>query len=139
MFKRAALTIFLTLCAGGAHAGFSLVCDEKDQLDDILRTNQQGGFSAAREKFLAYIALRNDHDEPTCELSERPDPAKVGQIVSRFDGVEFLPRQIHDVVIVEIKVGDRFVYGTVNRFVAPQESMIESVTTASGIDTAGVQ
>ena len=139
MIKRAALAIFLTLCGGGAQAAFSLVCDEKDQLDDILRTNQQGGFSAAREKFMAYIALRNDHDEPTCELSERPDPSKVGQIVSRFDGVEFLPKQVHDVVIVEIKVGDRFVYGTINRFVAPQESMIESVTTASGIDTAGVQ
>ncbi len=132
MWKRSALTIFLSLCAGGAQAGFSLVCDEKAQLEDILRTNQQDGFGAAREKFLAYIALRNEHEEPTCELSERPDPARVGEVVSRFEGVEFLPEQIHDVVIVEIKVGEHFVYGTINKFVGPKSSVAESFASASG-------
>jgi len=121
MFKTASLTALLLICAGNAHASFSLVCDEKAQLDEILSANQDKGFDAAREKFLAFVDLRNEHGDPTCELSEPPQPERVGQVVSHYESIEFLPEQLHDVIVVEIRVGEHFVFGTINRFVGEKD------------------
>jgi hypothetical protein len=116
----------LTLLGGAtaARADFSLICDEKAQVEDILRTDSEKGFDVAKDKFRAYIALRNERNEPTCEMSEPLQPTAVGAVVSHFESIEFLPAQLHDVVIVEIRVGERSVNGTINRFVAPKAAEV---------------
>ena len=124
MWKQATLTAFLVLSGGAARADFSLVCDEKAQVLDVLQTTRDKGFEAAKEKFRAYIALKNEQDQPSCELSEALEPASVGDVVARFDEIEFLPDELHDVVIVEIRVGDHSVFGTINRYVAPKAAQV---------------
>jgi hypothetical protein len=40
------------------------------------------------------------------------------RVVARYDAVEFLPAQIHDVLVVEFQVGERVLFATLNRFVS---------------------
>ncbi len=120
MWTRTTICGLALLCASAARADFSLICDEKSQVEDILRTDSEKGFVVAKDKFRAYLALRDERNEPTCELSDPLQPASVGEVVARFESIEFLPEQLHDVVIVEIRVGERSVFGTINRFVAPK-------------------
>ncbi len=120
MWKRTALTAILALSCGAARAEFSIICDEKAQVEDILDTTRNKGFEQATSKFRAYLALRDERNEPTCEVGKVPHPAKIGPVVAHFKGIEFLPEQLHDVLIVEVRVGERTLYGTLNQFVAPK-------------------
>lgn len=101
-----------------ARADISIVCDEQAQVEDILNTTRNHGFQEATQKLRAYSGLRDEHNEPTCEVSRAPHPAKVGAVVAQFKSIEFLPDQLHDVLIVEIRVGERTLYGTLNTFIA---------------------
>jgi len=120
MIRLAVLAALLTVAASAARADFSIVCDEKSQLDDILRTIQDKGFAVAKDKFHAYMDLIDDRQEPTCEATAAPLPAKIGDVVSRFPTIEFLPEELHDVVVVEIKGGEHPAFATLNRYVAPK-------------------
>lgn len=121
MWTRAAIVGFLTLCGGGARADFSLICDEQSQLEDVLRTDQASGFEEATTKFKAYIALKDERDEATCGLGRPPHPAKVGKVVASFESIEFMPGELHDVLVVELHMGGRVLYGTINRFVSEKK------------------
>jgi hypothetical protein len=120
MMTRWALAGLALTFAGAARAegGFSLICDEKVQLEDVLRTTREHGFQEASLKFRAYQALRDERNEPTCEVAAPPDPGAVGRVVARYDAVEFLPAQIHNVLVVEFQVGERVLFATLNRFVS---------------------
>jgi hypothetical protein len=121
----ASTALFCSLSFGlAAHADFSLVCDERSQLQDILNTAKAKGHKVAIEKFQAYAALRNEKNEPTCEVSTVPNPATVDHVVSQFDSVEFLPAQLHDVLIVEFHAGERTLYATLNHFLAPKPAEV---------------
>ncbi len=120
MLTRWALAGLVMTLAGAARAegGFSLICDEKAQIEDVLRTTREHGFQEASLKFRAYQALRDERNEPTCEVSAAPDPDSVGRVVARYDAVEFLPAQIHNVLVVELQVSGRVLFATLNRFVS---------------------
>ena len=120
MGTRLAWTALFLLAAGAARADFSIICDERAQVEDILATTREKGFQEATRKFRAYVALRDERNEPTCEVTRVPHPARVGQVVSQFGSIEFLPDQLHDVLIVEIRAGERTLFGTLNHFVAPK-------------------
>ena len=120
MWTRMAITALVMLAAGGARADFSIVCDEQGQLEDILATSRTQGFEAATNKFRAYLRLRDERGEPTCEVTRVPDPASVGPVVGRYGALEFLPSELHDVLVVEIQAGARTLYGTINKFVSPK-------------------
>ena len=120
MLTRWAIAGLVMLFAGGARAegGFSLICDEKAQLDDVLRTTRDHGFQEASLKFRAYQALRDERNEPTCEVSAAPDPDSIGRVVATYDAIEFLPAQIHNVLVVELQANGRVLCATLNRFVS---------------------
>ncbi len=118
MLKRIAVLTLMACSGGAARADFSIICDERAQVEDILSTTREKGFQEATRKFRAYLALRDERNEPTCEVTRVPHPAKVGQVVSQFGSIEFLPDQLHDVLIVEIHSGERTLFGTLNHFIA---------------------
>lgn len=121
MWTRALVTAFLFAFPLSAHADFSLVCDEAAQVEDVLRTVQAHGFEQASSKFRAYAHLSNDRQEPTCELSKVPRPTRVGAVVAEFPAIEFIPGEMHDVIVVELHYGDRILFGTLNRFVTEKK------------------
>ena len=114
MHMRAFVTVFFALTAGAARADFSIICDEQAQIEDILQTTRAKGFYEARQKFRAYVTLRDDRNEATCEMSRVPHPAKLGKVVAHYDNVEFVPDQSHDVLVVELHVGERILFATLN-------------------------
>ena len=67
-----------------------------------------------------HLRLRDERGEPTCEVTRVPDPASVGPVVGRYGALEFLPSELHDVLVVEIQAGARTLYGTINKFVSPK-------------------
>ena len=115
------LTAFLLFAASGARAEFSLVCDEQAELEDVLRTDQARGFQDASLKLRAYTELLDERHEGACEVSRVPRPSRVGQVVGRYEGIEFLPGELHDVVIVEVHTGGRVLFGTINRYVSEKK------------------
>ncbi len=121
MWTRAVFATFLMLTASAARADFSLICDNQAEIEDILHTDQTSGFEEATKKFKAYIALMDERNESSCELGRVPHPAKVGNVVGRFESIEFIPGELHDVVIVEVHAGGRLLYGTINRFVSEKK------------------
>ncbi len=118
MLKRVLWMASLLLTTGAARADFSIVCDEQAQVEDILKTTREKGFHQAVGKFRAYVALRDERNEPTCEMARVPDRRRVGMVVGHFSDVEFMPAQTHDVLVVEIRVNGRTLFGTLSRFVA---------------------
>ena len=122
MRTRLLLTAFMLAVPATARAEFSLLCDEKVQLEDILRTDQSRGFGDASLKLRAYTKLLDDRQEGTCAVANPPHPAKVGQVVGHFEAIEFLPGELHDVLIVEVPIGGRLLFGTINRFVAEKKA-----------------
>ena len=88
MWMRLALTVSLVLCGTAAKADFSILCDEKAELEDILSANQQSGFKQASQVFRAYRDLIDERGEPSCAVAAVPFPTRVGGVVAHLSTAE---------------------------------------------------
>jgi hypothetical protein len=122
MLTRAFAMALLLLSVNAARADFSIICDEIGQIEDILRTTEAKGFHEAKQKMRAYAALRDERNEPTCAVSRPLFPANVVQVVASFESIEFLPSELHQVLVVELHMQGRVLFGTINRYVTEKKA-----------------